>query len=88
MRRPRYEAIVPSLEGPDCSDHTCRCCSLSSHVAAVYIDFYPAQLQLVEFVFMRMMTVNSEIVMLRGCNLQVMVCGFMYLAHRKVSQML
>jgi len=34
-------------------------------------------IKLVEFVFVRMTTVNSQIVMLSGCNVQVVVCGFM-----------
>ena len=43
-------------------------------------------IKLVEFVFVRMMTVrNSQIVMLSGCNVQVVVCGFMCL-HRKVNR--
>ena len=45
-------------------------------------------IKLVEFVFVRMMTVSSQIVMLSGYNVQVVVCGFMNLVLRKVNQML
>ena len=45
-------------------------------------------IELVEFVLVKMVTVNPWIVMLSGCNVQVMAYGFMQLAHRKVNQML
>ena len=74
---------------------------LSSHVSTVCITSQPnfqrtyipknlrsMYIKLVEFVFVRMTTVNSQIVMLSRCNVQVVVCGFMNLVLRKVNQML